>query len=208
MTSLPHSASAPIVHIALVTKRSDQRALESTKWLAGWLFDRGYQVTVTEDAAVAIDIPKTWAKRQKQSHLHENQDLMVVLGGDGTFIAASRHMGGADVPLLGINMGRLGFLTEIPHAEMAETLENVLAGHHSIEERMLLETTVVRAGEQVFSAFTLNDAVIHKGEIARMIEFAVEVDDQFVCTSRADGLIVSTPTGSTGYALAAGGPII
>ncbi|MBF0175750.1 MAG: NAD(+)/NADH kinase [Magnetococcales bacterium] len=208
MTSLPHSASAPIVHIALVTKRSDQRALESTKWLAGWLFDRGYQVTVTEDAAVAIDIPKTWAKRQKQSHLHENQDLMVVLGGDGTFIAASRHMGGADVPLLGINMGRLGFLTEIPHAEMAETLENVLAGHHSIEERMLLETTVVRAGEQVFSAFTLNDVVIHKGEIARMIEFAVEVDDQFVCTSRADGLIVSTPTGSTGYALAAGGPII
>ncbi|MBF0137481.1 MAG: NAD(+) kinase [Magnetococcus sp. DMHC-1] len=198
----------PIHKIGIVTKRSDQRALDTTQWLVNWLHARGLQVTISEEAARSAAIPEAVAERRKQSRLSENQDLIVVMGGDGTFIAAARHMGNSDVPLLGINMGRLGFLTEIPQANMVQTLEDVLAGRYCIETRMLLDAMVLRAGENIFSARTLNDVVIHKGEIARMIEFEVDIDDQFVFTSRADGLIVSTPTGSTGYALAAGGPII
>ncbi|MBF0153691.1 MAG: NAD(+) kinase [Magnetococcales bacterium] len=204
----PSSTLPVIAHVGIVTKRSDQRALDATKWLTAWLHDKGLQVTVTGEAAMATDIPEESARRCKQSQLPDNMDLIIVVGGDGTFIAAARHLGNRDVPLLGVNMGRLGFLTEIPHAEMAHTLDDVLAGRYCIEERMLLEATLIRDGKEIFAAQTLNDVVIHKGEIARMIEFEVDVDDQFVFTSRANGLIVSTPTGSTGYALAAGGPII
>ncbi|MBF0626564.1 MAG: NAD(+)/NADH kinase, partial [Magnetococcales bacterium] len=117
-------------------------------------------------------------------------------------------MGARHVPLMGINMGRLGFLTEVPHHAMAETLTEVLAGDYQVEERMLLTALVLRQGKEVLRRHVINDVVVHKEELARMIEFAVSVDDEFVFTSRADGLIAASPTGSTGYSLSAGGPII
>ncbi|MBF0426920.1 MAG: NAD(+) kinase [Magnetococcales bacterium] len=208
MTFPTQTTAHPLTRIGIVTKRSDQHALEATRWLATWLHGKNLRVTVTEEAAVSADIPESLARRCKQSQLPDGQDLIVVVGGDGTLIAAARHVGARDVPLLGVNMGRLGFLTEITREDMVKTLDDVLAGRYCIEERMLLDATLMRNGEKVFAAQTLNDVVIHKGEIARMIEFEVDVDDQFVLSSRANGLIVSTPTGSTGYALAAGGPII
>ncbi|MEO5377565.1 MAG: NAD(+) kinase [Magnetococcus sp. DMHC-6] len=202
-------SGAPLVqHIGMITKRSDPSAVAATGQLAHWLFRRGIQVTVSCETAKAAEIPATIAAIRNQEDVPEKQDLVVVIGGDGTFIAAARAVGCRDVPLLGINMGRLGFLTDIRDADMLTTLEEVLAGRFRVESRMLLAISVVRNKQEVLCQQVLNDMVLHKGELARMIEFDVTIDDQFVFTSRADGLIVSTPTGSTAYALSAGGPII
>ncbi|MBF0285602.1 MAG: NAD(+) kinase [Magnetococcales bacterium] len=194
--------------IGLITKLADQRAMESAGRLAEWLHARGREVAVTHETAAYLRLPEEVAQRRKPEEVPEGQDLVVVIGGDGTFIGAARTVGGGAVPLLGINMGRLGFLTEIPRHVMIPTLEKVLAGHYRIEERMTLETTVWREGGVALRQRVINDVVVHKWELARMIEFEVSVDGQFVFSSRADGLIASTPTGSTAYALSAGGPIM
>ena len=135
-------------------------------------------------------------------------DLMIVLGGDGTLLAAARAMAERQVPILGVNLGSLGFLTHVALAELYPTLEEVLAGRSGVDSRMMLESHLVRDGEVVARKTVLNDVVITKGAIARIIQLAVEIDDQFVALVRADGIIVSTPTGSTAYSLAAGGPIL
>ncbi|MBF0613565.1 MAG: NAD(+) kinase [Magnetococcales bacterium] len=194
--------------IGIITKRSDPRALEATRQLAEWLVERGRAVTVVSEIATAASIPLRCAARQSQERLPEGQDLVVVVGGDGTFIAAARAVEEVDVPLLGVNMGRLGFLTDTARDGMFDAMEQVLAGEYRIEERMRLSVEVVRQGKLPLACRVLNDVVVHKGELARMMEFDVSMDDQFVFSSRADGLIVSTPTGSTAYALSAGGPII
>lgn len=194
--------------IGIITKRSGHQALEATRQLAAWLHEKGLEVAVTHDIAQAAHLPAEHAQRLTQAELPEGKELVVVIGGDGTFIAAARAVGERDIPLLGVNMGRLGFLTEIPVEEMLPALEEVLAGRFSIEERMMLMVRVVRDGAEVFHHRVINDVVVHKGALARMIEFDVSIDQQFVFSSRADGLIVATPTGSTAYALSAGGPII
>ena len=135
-------------------------------------------------------------------------DLIVVLGGDGTLLSVARLLVDFEVPLLGINLGSLGFLTEVPRHEMISTLEKVFAGQVSIEKRLLLRTEVLRQGELVASSYSLNDVVVSKGTLARMIRLHILVDGQFVTGLRADGLIVATPTGSTAYCLSAGGPIV
>ncbi|MBF0161121.1 MAG: NAD(+)/NADH kinase [Magnetococcales bacterium] len=195
-------------NIGIITKKSDPHALEATKKLAQWLHEQERQVTVTLDTALAVDIPLAIAKRRHQDELPQDQDLIVVIGGDGTFLAAFRAVGIRTIPLLGINMGRLGFLTEVPLDAMLPTLTKVLAGQYRIEGRMLLTVSVFRHGEEVLSHCVMNDVVLHKGALARMIEFQVSIDDQFVFSARADGLIIATPTGSTAYALSAGGPIL
>ncbi|MBF0213500.1 MAG: NAD(+)/NADH kinase [Magnetococcales bacterium] len=195
-------------HIGIITKRSDPRALEATRELAEWLVAHRCAVTVVHEIAKAASIPIGCAARQSQESLPVGQDLVVVIGGDGTFIAAARAVEEVDVPLLGINMGRLGFLTDTSRDSMFDAMEQVLAGTYRIEERMRLSVEVVRQGKTPLICRVLNDVVVHKGELARMMEFDVAMDDQFVFSSRADGLIVSTPTGSTAYALSAGGPII
>ena len=136
-------------------------------------------------------------------------DLIIVLGGDGTFLSIARLMRHRSVPVMGVNMGQLGFLTEIKRSEFFEVLGNLLEGATpKISERVLLEVTLTRKNKVIFQGPVVNDAVISKGAIARIIGMQVMINGQTVNTIRADGLIVSTPTGSTAYSLAAGGPII
>ena len=135
-------------------------------------------------------------------------DMVSVFGGDGTLLYAARLIGGTGVPILGINLGSLGFLTEVKLDEMREAFELLLSGQYQLEERVLLNVEVVRNGQVAAQYLALNDAVINKGALARIIELEVSVNSQPVLFTRADGLIISTPTGSTGYSLSAGGPIL
>jgi len=135
-------------------------------------------------------------------------DLAVVVGGDGTMLGFAREMACYGVPLLGINQGRLGFITDIPIERWRESLAPVLAGDYEVESRAMLEGGVLRDGESIFSGLALNDVVVSRGGTAGMVELKVEVGEQFVANMRADGLIVASPTGSTAYALSAGGPLM
>ena len=133
---------------------------------------------------------------------------IIVLGGDGTLLGASRKYGRHGVPILGVNLGGLGFLTCIPLEKLYSSIEMILNNSLDIEQRLMLETRVLRDDMEVFRFQTLNDVVINKGALARIIELDVLINDEFLTTFRSDGLIISTPTGSTGYNLAAGGPIL
>ncbi len=135
-------------------------------------------------------------------------DFAVIVGGDGTLLHAARSLAPFKVPIVGINLGRLGFLTDIPVDEISEGIQALIDGDYRIEERAMLQTTVVKEGDEIQAFVSLNDAVIAKGDTGRLIEMCIHVDDQFVSRTRSDGLIIATPTGSTAYALAAGGPVI
>lgn len=135
-------------------------------------------------------------------------DLAVVQGGDGSMLNAARHLAVHRVPLVGVNQGRLGFMTDIASAKMLDAMADILAGRHAIEERTMLAAEVRRDGEVTLSTLALNDAVVNKGAVGRLIEFLVHIDGEFVYDLRADGLIVATPTGSTAYALSSDGPIL
>jgi NAD+ kinase len=135
-------------------------------------------------------------------------DLVVVQGGDGSMLSAARSLAGRDVPLVGVNQGRLGFMTDIASTKMIEAMSEILAGKHVIEERTMLAAEVRRGGAVTFATLALNDAVVNKGSVGRLIEFVVNIDGEFVYDLRADGLIVTSPTGSTAYALSANGPIV
>ncbi|MBF0158987.1 MAG: NAD(+)/NADH kinase [Magnetococcales bacterium] len=194
--------------IGIIHKCADAAAIAAARSLVLWLQRQGCLATVTSEVADPNQVDSGLVRVAAQDHLADGQDLVVVIGGDGTFIAAARAVGERSVPLLGINMGRLGFLTEVPVEAMLATMAQVLSGHYAIEQRTMLCATVYRHGAQVLSRHVLNDIVAHKGALARMVEYAVSIDGQFVFSSRSDGLIVATPTGSTAYALSSGGPII
>ncbi len=138
----------------------------------------------------------------------QQADLIIVLGGDGTLISVARQVNDLSIPILGVNLGSLGFLTEITRQELPAMLEAVLAGKYEISDRMMLDVGIQRRGKTVAKHTLLNDVVINKGTLARIIDMETWVDDDYLTTFKADGLIISTPTGSTGYNLAAGGPII
>jgi len=135
-------------------------------------------------------------------------DLAIVIGGDGTMLGAARELVRHHVPLVGINQGRLGFMTDIGHGDMQAAIGSILDGKYSVEERTLLDAEILRQGKSVLRTIALNEAVIGKGSQGRLIEFELSVDGEFVYTLRADGMIVATPTGSTAYALSAQGPIL
>lgn len=143
-----------------------------------------------------------------RDHLQKQIDLLVVVGGDGSLIHAAHSAVEHDIPVLGINRGRLGFLTDIRPQELEKKIAEVLEGHYQEEKRFLLNVTVVAQGQTVQTGIALNEVVLMPGNVARMIEFSITIDDEFVCVQQADGLIVSTPTGSTAYALSGGGPIL
>jgi NAD+ kinase len=138
----------------------------------------------------------------------QQADLIIVLGGDGTLISVARQVNDLRVPILGVNLGSLGFLTEVTRQELPVMLEAVLAGQYVVSDRMMLNVDILRRGELVATHTLLNDVVINKGTLARIIDMETWVDGDYLTTFKADGLIISTPTGSTGYNLAAGGPII
>lgn len=140
--------------------------------------------------------------------LPARSDIAIVVGGDGTLIANARRMAEHNVPLVGVNLGRLGFLTDIPAETAAAAIGSILDGEYLPEQRMLLAGTVKRGDKTLISALAMNDVVVSRGAVGSMIEFAVTVDGEFIYTLRADGLIVATPTGTTAYALSAGGPIL
>ena len=146
----------------------------------------------------AFEIPALGAK----------SDLAIVVGGDGTLISCAREMADNGVPLVGVNLGRLGFLTDIPADNVGPAIEGILDGEFTPEQRLLLAGAVRRGGKTMISALAMNDVVVSRGAVGSMIEFAVTVDGEFIYSLRADGLIVATPTGSTAYALSTGGPIL
>ena len=135
-------------------------------------------------------------------------DLVVVLGGDGTMLGIGRQLAGSNVPLVGINMGRLGYMTDIPIQSVKDTLPKIIAGEYEADTRTLLDAVVLRNGKAINRALALNDVVVNRSGISGMVELAVHVNGSFMYDQRSDGLIISTPTGSTAYALSAGGPIL
>jgi len=172
--------------------------------LIDWLHGRGLSVRIDEETAFYAG----GVAGLSRDEVPEGCDLMIVLGGDGTLLSAARSIGRRETPLFAVNLGGLGFLTAITVDELYPELERALCGQHRVGRRKMLTTEVVR-GEEVVATFeALNDAVLTKPAIARMIDLEAFVDDQFVCAYKADGLIISTPTGSTAYSLSAGGPII
>jgi NAD+ kinase len=173
--------------------------------LISWLRARKIEVLVDEETAACIDGK---ARAVPRTSLGESVELMVVLGGDGTLLSAARALGPHRVPVLAVNLGGLGFLTSVTLEELYPMLEQVLEGKHRTGERMLLQAEISSGGVIREKHTALNDAVANKGALARMLDFDVDVDGTHVGRYRADGLIVATPTGSTAYSLAAGGPII
>ncbi len=172
--------------------------------LVAWLRERKKEVVFDAKTAALIGESASHPKTQ----LATRSDMVLVLGGDGTMLSAARLLEERAVPILGVNMGGLGFLTEITLDQLYPALEKVFALEFMVEERLMLRADIHRHGEHVAKATVLNDVVVSKGTLARMIEIQILIDGQFVTRLRGDGLIVSTPTGSTAYSLSAGGPII
>ncbi len=173
--------------------------------LIGWLHKRKIVTFVDTEAQSCLGSSEPGVPREL---LGEKVDLLIVLGGDGTLLSAARALHGHDVPILAVNLGALGFLTSVTLDELYPVLEQALAGNHLSSERMMLEAALSRNGATVERQPALNDAVVTKSALARMLDFDVYVDQNQVGRYRADGLIVATPTGSTAYSLAAGGPVI
>ncbi len=171
------------------------------EWLAAHKLEFLYDRETAECIASA-------GRERPREELPAAVDLLIVLGGDGTLLATARLMGDQKVPILPVNLGGLGFLTSVTLAELYPILEQILEGKNRISERVLLQVEVIRAGKAVEGHRALNDAVLNKGAVARMIDLDLHIDGGYVCSYKADGLIISTPTGSTAYSLAAGGPII
>jgi NAD+ kinase len=190
--------------VGIISKPDVPEGAEIIPELVGWLQQRGIQVRCDEQTA-RYDGRCSGMPR---AEVPEGCDLMVVLGGDGTLLSAARAIGKREIPLFPVNLGGLGFLTAITVDEIYPELKRAFEGAHRIGKRRLLNTEVVRSGAVVVSYEALNDAVITKAALARMIDLDTHVDEQFVCAYKADGLIISTPTGSTAYSLSAGGPII
>jgi NAD+ kinase len=195
----------PVSRIGLVFKKHDQRTPGILKEIIPWLESRNITVFLDEETAGQAGVS---CRSLPGKTMAESSDIVAVFGGDGTFLAVARMVAGHGTPILGVNLGSLGFLTEVKLEEVRVALESVLVGSYAIEDRILLQLELTRKRRVLETYQALNDGVINKGALARIIELEVLVDSQPFSTFRADGLIVSTPTGSTAYSLSAGGPIV
>lgn len=205
--------SSQFRHVALVGKyqttssgaagASSRQSLED---IAHFLMRQGCEVSLEAETARNMDMGGY--NTLDVAGIGANCDLCLVVGGDGTMLGIGRQLAQYSVPLIGINQGRLGFITDIPFGHYKATLEPMLAGEFENDDRSLMEARVMRDGDCVFSALALNDVVVNRGATAGMVELRVEIDGRFVANQRADGLIISTPTGSTAYSLSAGGPLM
>jgi NAD+ kinase len=190
--------------VGIISKPGVVEAHRIVPQLIEWLAGRGIRVRFDEQTAAYLPESAGIAREA----VPEGCELVIVLGGDGTLLSAARAIGDRQIPLFAVNLGGLGFLTAITTEDLYPELERVLNGERRIALRRLLEAEVVRKGSVVARYHALNDVVVTKPSLARMIDLEAWVDDQLVCAYKADGLIVATPTGSTAYSLSAGGPII
>lgn len=194
-----------MIRVAIVCKEEKEELAQLLPELIGWLRERGYEPLLDREGGEYCKAAQAVDRTEMPDH---TPALVVVLGGDGTLLSVARIFAATGTPILGVNLGYLGFLTEIRLADLYTTLEGWCKDCHSLDARAMLHAAVWRDGAQISSFEALNEVVISKADIARMGDFAVELDGKSVARFRADGVIVSTPTGSTAYTLAANGPIL
>ena len=192
-------------NIGIISRPRRSNLNEVVPPLLSWLEDRGIHVAYDQETASSLPEPSEGRSREQVAAA---SDLLLVLGGDGTLLAAARVAAPRSIPILPINMGSLGFLTSFMLEELFPALEDILAGRLTISERVMLHAELQRGDKILDKQTVLNEVVINKGALARMIELELSIDGVFVCRYRADGLIVASPTGSTAYSLSAGGPIV
>ncbi len=190
--------------IGIVVKRNKPEGVELARKIVEWAGGKGIEPFLEEDVAEQLSVKRGYPK----SEIPRRVDLIVVLGGDGTLLSVARLAAEKSVPILGVNLGSLGFLTEITVEELFPTLEKILAGDYEVEMRMMLNASIYRHDELLTRYLALNDVVVSKSSMARIIDLEATIDDNYLTLYRVDGLIISTPTGSTGYSLAAAGPIV
>jgi len=196
----------PFQNVALIGKHKAPEIAGPLWQLAAFLTARGLNVVV--DNLTAEHLKDSPCKAMRLDEIACSMDLAIVLGGDGTMLNIARTLSPCHVPLIGVNQGRLGFLTDLTLDNMQESIAAMLEGKFVIEQRLLLSARVLRDDIEVFSGLAFNEVVLHRNNISGMIEFEVRVDGEYLYNQRADGLIVATPTGSTAYAMSAGGPIL
>lgn len=192
--------------IALIGKYNSPEIAEPLLKLADFLASAGLGVVV--DNITAEHLKSHSYDVLALEEMFDKVDLAIVLGGDGTLLNVARMLAPFDIPLVGVNQGRLGFLTDVSIDTMQRTISGMLRGTFVTEQRMLLDAAILRDGKHIFDSLAFNDVVIHRGNNSSMLEFEVRIDGEYLYNQRADGLIISTPTGSTAYALSAGGPIL
>jgi NAD+ kinase len=193
-------------HAALVGKYHAQGMRGVLEEIAQFLIRQGLEVSLERETALNTGLTDHGAF--SPTELGQRCDIAVVVGGDGTMLGIARQLSRFGLPLVGINQGRLGFITDVPVGQYAEALAPMIAGDYEEERRTMLEGGVSRDGEMIFEAFAMNDVVVSRSATSSMIELKIDIGDEFVANLRADGLIVASPTGSTAYALSAGGPIL
>lgn len=207
MLSPPSSKSKPAFrNVALIGRYQTPQSAEAFYSLGRFLQGRGCEVSIERETAQSSGVSELVAADYEA--IAANADLTVVLGGDGSMLNAARNLATSKVPLVGINHGRLGFMTDISVGNMLEVIGRILDGDYVTEERTLLAVEARLEGRATFSTMALNDVVVNKGAMGRMIEFTVEINGEFVYDLRSDGLIIATPSGSTAYALSSNGPIV
>jgi len=199
----------PLPRAALIARLSPPAALDALREAAVWLEARGSVPVIERESAGAAGLDARFPTASRET-MADGVDVVIVFGGDGTLLGAASAVAHSpfDAPLMGINLGRLGFLTEVGRADLISALEALVSGDTQIETRLMLTGRLVRGGQITSERMALNDIVVTRGALSRMIEIDVSVDGQFVCHVKADGLIVATATGSTAYNLSAGGPIV
>jgi len=201
---MPHAAVRPSFgRVALIGKLRSAEIAESLRGLRAMLEQRGCEVLIERETASDLGL-----RGVDYAAIGAEAKLAIVVGGDGTMLAAARNLVRHHVPLVGVNQGRVGFMTDIGHDDMRSGIGAILDGKYTLEERALLEAEIKRNNKSVLQTIALNEAVVGKGSQGRLIEFDLLIDGEFVYTLRADGVIVATPTGSTAYAMSAQGPIL
>jgi len=193
-------------HAAIVGKYQARGIRPVLEEVAQFLISQGLDVSFDRDTAAATGVAHYEAL--STTEIGARCDLAVVVGGDGTMLGIARELAKHNLPLVGINQGRLGFITDVPIDRFKESLEPMLAGDYEEEHRTMLDGSVWRDGERIFESLSMNDVVVSRGATAGMVELRVDIGSDFVANLRADGLIIASPTGSTAYALSAGGPIL
>ncbi|MEC4686281.1 MAG: NAD(+)/NADH kinase [Nitrospirota bacterium] len=190
-------------NIGIISKPGKPEPPEILKELIPWLTGKGFNVFIDRETSEVLGI-----KGYSRSEIPGLVDVVVVLGGDGTMLGAARLVAEKGIPILGVNLGGLGFITEVNQSDIFTAIETMLKGECSVEERIMIQADIVRNGEAITTYTVLNDVVITKGALARIIDLETYIDHSYVTTFKSDGLIMSTPTGSTAYNLSAGGPIV